>query len=1108
MPSDPANAADQIRFGDDFELDLRAYELRRAGRILKLERIPMELLLLLVERKGQLVTRDQIIEKIWSKDIFLDTDNSINAAIRKIRQVLKDNPEQPRFVQTITGRGYRFIAPVVEVSPVIETPPVEQPPSVENLLGRKVSHYRILQILGGGGMGVVYKAEDLKLGRKVAVKFLPAEMAGDAKAFERLELEARAASALEHANICPIYELGEHDGQPFIVMQLLEGQTVQERIESASRQKKQLPASEVLDLALQIAAGLEAAHAKNIIHRDIKPANIFITSRGEVKILDFGLAKIAEEDEVNRKQAALAETVASDVTLAAFSNLRLTRTGTTVGTAHYMSPEQVRCETLDARTDVFSLGLVLYEMVTGQRAFPGNTVAIVYDAILRQTAPPIHALNPESSSGIEPIITKAIEKDRSLRYQSAADMRAALKRLKKNFHSEHSSTGSGSAILTVAPVAVPRRLWKSGLLVLVIALVVTGSLYYRFRHQPNRLTEKDTIVIADFANSTGDAVFDDALKIALSVSLRQSPFLNLLPDSQVSKTLRLMTRPADTKLTPEVARELCQRAGSKAYIAGAIGSLGTEYVLGLKAANCQSGDTLAQEQVTATSKEKVLDALGKAASRIRGQLGESLATVQKFDIPLAQATTSSLEALKAYSLGLKANNERGFTAALSYYQHAIQLDPNFAMGYRAVGAAYGSLGEMGRANDYYTRAFQLREHASEREALMITASYYQNVSGELDKAAQTFQQIIDSYPRDPVAFSTLGTVYAAQGQYEKASESTRQSVRLAPERVVGYGNLVNFSLALQNFDETRQIIHQAQARKLDNPMFHNALYALASLAEDSAAMAEQQQWFASKPDYENWGLALASDTAAYGGHLAKSRELTKRAVESAIRVDSKEDAAIWQANAALKEAAYGESTEARRSANQALKLKPTNPSVESEAALAFAMVGDRMRAETLAQDLAKRFPLDSQMQSLWLPVIQGRLALNKRNPASALTTLQAASPIELGQILFLNNLSCLYPTYVRGEAYLATGQGNAAASEYQKILDHSGIVWTCWTGALARLELARANVLEARSLHGADADAARVRALAAYKDFLALWKDADPDIPILQHAKTEYAALM
>ncbi len=429
------------------------------------------------------------------------------------------------------------------------------------------------------------------------------------------------------------------------------------------------------------------------------------------------------------------------------------------------------------------------------------------------------------------------------------------------------------------------------------------------------------------------------------------------------------------------------------------------------------------------------------------------------------------------------------------------------MGYAAVGIDYFNLGEPGRASEYFTKAFQLREHASEREKLAISAHYYSYVTGELDKAAQTYQEEIESYPRDSPAYGNLGNVFSEQGQYEKAVEVTRQALRLAPDRVALYGNLANFTFALQRFEEARQVIHEAQARKLDDFMLHNALYALAFLGSDSAAMAEQQQWFAGRPE-ENIGLALASDTEAYGGHLAKASELTKRAVDSAIRADSKETAAIWQTNAGVQQAAYDNPTEARQSAAEALKLVPTSQGVEVEAALAFALAGDTARAESLAQDLNKRFPLDTQMQSLWLPAIQAQLALNRKDAASAINLLQPAlPPIEYGQIGFVANISCLYPTYVRGEAYLAAGQGGAAATEFQKIIDHSGIVWNCWTGALAHLGVARAHALQAKNSQGADADAARVRALAAYKEFLTLWKDADPDIPILKEAKAEYAKL-
>ena len=1002
---------------------------------------------------------------------------------------------------------------MVEVSSLEASPATveEKAPEAGNLVGKKVSHYRVLQVLGGGGMGVVYKAEDLKLGRRVAIKFLPAELASDPNAFERLEREARAASALEHPNICPIYELGEHEGQPFIVMQLLEGQSLQERIETAGQQKKPLPTSEMLDLALQIVAGLEAAHTKGIIHRDVKPANIFITNGAEVKILDFGLAKMVEQDVAQNQtpeQAALSGTSVANAPTATFSNLRLTRTGTTVGTAYYMSPEQVQGETLDARTDVFSFGLVLYEMATGERAFPGDTAAVVHDAILHQPPLPIHQLNPGFSVGLEPIVTKALEKDRSRRYQSATDMRADLQRLKLHTESGRSPAASSGTTAAPAPAVRVATLWKIAVPVLLITLLIACGLYYRYHQQRSLLTDKDTIVLADFSNSTGDPVFDDTLRTALTIALRQSPFLNVLSENKVATTLKEMSRPAGTKLTPDVARELCQRARSKAYIAGSIASLGSQYVVGLKAVNCQSGDPLAEEQVTASAKEKVLDVVGEAASKLRGELGESLATVQKYNVPLTEATTSSLEALKAYTLGLKARSEKGPVASLPNYQHAIELDPNFAMATFEVSDDYMELGEPGRGLEYLNKAFQLREHADEWERAIITSAYY-GETGQLDKAAQTYQEEIESSSarRKDTLYSGWGVIYAQQGQYEKAAELTREAVRGAPGNLGRLENLAIFDLALQRFDEAQQVVHEAQTQQLDDYILRDDLYILGFFRADSAAMAKQQDWFADRPE-QYLGLALASDTEAYAGHLGKARELTNRAMDSAIRADNKEGGAIVLAIAAQREAAFGNPTEAKRAAAEALNLASTSQGVEVEAALAFAMAGDAARAESLAQGLNKRFPLETQMQSLWLPAIRAQLALDRKNPADALNGLQALTPtIELGLIIWTNNTSCLYPTYVRGEAYLAAGQGNAAAAEFQKILDHSGIVWNCWTGALAHLGVARSNALQARTSQGADADAARALALAAYKDFLTLWKDAETEIPILKEAKAEYAKL-
>ncbi len=1068
----PAEHRQQVQFAE-FALDLRTGELWRDGNRLILPYQSLQILAALLERPGKLVAREELVKRLWASDVFVDFEGSLNKAMKRLREILHDSADQPRFIETLPRRGYRFIAAVT----VSQSPPLEP----QGLIGKKVSHYRVLEVIGGGGMGLVYKAEDLKLGRRVALKFLPDELASDPVALQRFEREAQTASSLNHPNICTIHEVEEHDGQPFIVMELLEGETLRDRL--ASSVDKSIPFHQLLDVAVQICEGLQAAHQKGIIHRDIKPANIFLTTSGQVKILDFGLAKLVAASE--KDLAATAQIQASTnheedgradlqvrSTVQPEADSHLTCTGSAMGTAGYMSPEQVRGEKLDARTDLFSFGLVLYEMTTGQRAFSGETAAMVHHAIVSTPPIPVRELNSTLPSKLVATIDKALEKDREQRYQSASEVRADLGRL------------SGSR-----EPALLRRQW-TWLMVAALSVILAagGGLYWRGQNRIG-LTNEDTIVLADFANRTADSVLDDALNTALRLELQQTPFLHMLTSDKTRGALRALKRAEDVKLTPDLARDVCLRTGSRVYIAGSVTDVGNHYRLELQAVNCQTSDLMARTEVKVESRNQLISVLGLASHEFRNQLGEPHWSLQKFNTPLEKITSASPEALQAYTQSLGVQGSKGNAEALERMKQAIQLDPDFVLAYVDMAGYYYNLNDASMAAQTAKKAYELRDRVDQHSRFWVEALYYDVGTGELDKANDTYLKWIQVFPGDPWPHRNYSASLADMGDYERAAEEAREVVRLAPDPMTYYLLLVPY-INMNRLQEAKAVFDTIQQQKMDTWLLRSWRYVVAFLENDKAGMQEQLTWAKGKPEAADWLLQQQGDTAIYEGRFRAAQKFYR-----AREIGPWNSVAADRAHESLRAAETGDTHRALETAAEALAADPKRND-RVLLALAFARAGDERQAQSLMEEFNHEFPLATLVQHYEIPTIRAATLLSHNDPEGAIKTLQVTTPYDLASPLSFTGLY-LYPMYIRGLAHLQAGNGKKAVIEFRKMLDYSGILQDSVLGPLGRLHLARAQAMTG------DKAAAR----KSYEDFLALWKDADPDIPVFIQAKAEYAKL-
>ncbi len=979
-----------------------------------------------------------------------------------------------------------------------------------------ISRYKIIEKLGSGGMGEVYLAEDTRLGRKVALKLLAEELTQNRDRLSRFDQEAYAASALNHPNILTIYEMGDESGRHYIVTEFIDGITLRKRLAGPP-----LEFAEVMDIAIQIAAALEEAHAAGIVHRDIKPENVMIRRNGHVKVLDFGLAKLTE--------TATSEEMDTEAVTRA---LVQTDAGMVLGTSQYMSPEQARGKPVDARTDIWSLGVVLYEMATGRAPFSGETKTDVIVAIAKNEPTPMARFAPNAPSEFEWIVLKALRKDVDERYQTIKELESDLKKLKQRieFQSElersmppgqYSEALSrladteihGSKIPLLRSAAMPAistgqissaaqtrassaeylfgeiKRHKTGAVIAALALVLVAAtiIYFAFWRSKPVLTDKDTILLADFINTTGDPVFDDSLKQALAVQLGQSPFLNIFSEDRVRDTLKYMNASTDARITRDIGKDICARNGIKAMLLGSISRVGSQYIVLLDAVNSQTGDSIANEQVAVDSKEEVLKSLGAAAARLREKLGENLGSIQKFDAPIEQVTTSKLEALRQYTLGAQAHAKLDYAGAIPFYKNAIEIDPNFAIAHARLAYCYNNQKKLQASRDESTKAYELKDRVSERERFLITSSYYGGVTGQWNEQIQELETWKATYPGDAEPLNLLANRYTTAGPFELAVTEGNKAIELNPKDARPYVNVAVAYIEVNRFDDAKSTLRKAEQLKPESTNMHARLYQLGFVQGDNSMMKEQLAWASASRNGEaalNW----QAQVAGFQGQLAQADEFNNHALDLLRSPDTKETMAQVMLVEATRDATLGDCGRATQLAKQALELSREQANLVS-AANAYAACSQATAAQTLIDELTKGFPLDTLLNASWLPIIRAQNELNKGNAAQAIQILESTRKYEA--------FGDFWPQYLRGQAWLKQKNGAQAANEFKTILDHRGWYPTSPLYPLAYLGAARA-----ASLNG-DPAAAR----KAYQDFFALWKDADATLPALVAAHAEYEKL-